>query len=80
MSVHLRILVLLARRRRIRLPPIIVFQGKAFVLFRRASVRTSCILRRFRIRRRVWLSFLIVRSYHRMLGARIRTCSCCRPL
>jgi hypothetical protein len=51
MSVPLRILVRLARCRRIRLPLVVIFQGRAFALFRRVSIRTSCILRRFRIRR-----------------------------
>ena len=51
MSVLLQILVRLACRRRIHLPPVIVFQGRVFASFRRVSVRASCILRRFRIRR-----------------------------
>ena len=51
MSVLLQIPVRLARRRRIRLLPVVIFQGRAFALFRRVSVRTSCIVRRFRIRR-----------------------------
>ena len=51
MSVPLQILVRLARRRRIRLPLVVVFQGRDSALFRRVSVRTNCILRHFRIRR-----------------------------
>ena len=80
MSVRLRILVLLVRRRRIRLPLVIAFQGRAFALFRRVLICTNCMFRRFRIRRRVWLSFLIVRCYRKMLGTRIRICFCYRLL
>ena len=80
MSVPLQILVRLARRHRICLLPVVIFQGRAFALFRRVSVRTSCTLHHFRIQRWVWLSFLIVRCCRRMLGTRIRIRSCYRPL
>ena len=80
MSVPLRILVRLMRRRRIRLPLVVVFQGRVFALYRRVSVHTNCTLLRFHIQRWVWLSFLIVRCCRRMLGMRIRICSCYRPL
>ena len=56
MSVLLQILVRLARRRRIRLPLVVVFQGRVFVLFRRVLVRISCTILLIRIRRQVWLS------------------------
>ena len=76
----LQILGRLACRRRIRLPPVTIFRGRVFVLFRRVSIRTSGIVRLFRIQRLVWLSFLIVHRCRRMLGTCIRIYSCCRPL
>ena len=56
MNVHLQILVRLASCRQTRLLLLVVSRGRVFVLFRRAVVRTSCMLRLFRIRRQVWLS------------------------
>jgi hypothetical protein len=80
MSVLLRIPVRLARRRQSRLPLVIVSQGRVFVSFRRASIRTSCTILLIRIQRRVWLSSWIVRRCHRTPGMNIQIYSCYRQI